>query len=92
MASAHPICLTIWIFIWALYEAKYLDQIFSQTFFFIEGHYLAQIKFQIAKQIGFVHATLMIYLLTIATQTLDKLLIPTYVYLHCDLSAAGKCF
>ena len=31
----------------SLYEAKYLGQIFSQTFCFIEGQYLAQIKFQI---------------------------------------------
>ena len=31
----------------SLYEAKYLGQIFSQTFCFIEGKYLAQIKFQI---------------------------------------------
>ena len=30
-----------------LYEAKYLGQIFSQTFYFIGGQYLAQIKFQI---------------------------------------------
>ena len=30
-----------------LYEAKYLGQIFSQTFCFKEGQYLAQIKFQI---------------------------------------------
>ena len=30
-----------------LYEAKYLGQIFSQTFCFIEGQFLAQIKFQI---------------------------------------------
>ena len=31
----------------SLYEAKYLGQIFSQTFCFIEGIYLAQTKFQI---------------------------------------------
>ena len=31
----------------SLYEAKYLGQIFSQTFYFIEGQYLTQIKFQI---------------------------------------------
>ena len=29
----------------SLYEAKYFGQIFSQTFCFIEGQYLAQIKF-----------------------------------------------
>ena len=39
-----------------LYEAKYLDQIFSQTFCFVEGQQLAQIKFQIVKQIGCVDA------------------------------------
>ena len=31
----------------SLYEAKYLGQIFSQTFCFIEGLYLTQIKLQI---------------------------------------------
>ena len=31
----------------SLYEAKYLGQIFSQFFCFIEGQYLAQIKLQI---------------------------------------------
>ena len=31
----------------SLYEAKYLGQIFSQTFCFIEGQYLAQMKYQI---------------------------------------------
>ena len=41
-----------------LYEAKYLAQIFSQTFCFKEGQYLAQIKFQIAEQIGCVDAAL----------------------------------
>ena len=42
----------------SLYEAKYLGQIFSQTFCFIEGQYLAQIKIQIFKQIGCVDAAL----------------------------------
>ena len=31
----------------SLYEAKYLGQMFSQTFCFTEGQYLAQIKLQI---------------------------------------------
>ena len=31
----------------SLYEAKYFDQIFPQTFRFIDGQYLAQIKLQI---------------------------------------------
>ena len=42
----------------SLYEAKYLGQIFSQTFCFIEGQYLAQIKFQIVKEIECVDAAL----------------------------------
>ena len=41
-----------------LYGANYLGQIFSKTFCFIEGQYLTQIKFQIAKQIGCVDAAL----------------------------------
>ena len=41
-----------------VYEAKYLGQIFSQTFCFVEGQYLAQIKFQIVEQIGCVDAAL----------------------------------
>ena len=32
-----------------LYKAKYLCQIISQTFCFLEGQYLAQIKLQIVK-------------------------------------------
>ena len=42
----------------SLYEAKYLGQVFSQTFCFIEGQYLAQIKFQVVQQIGCVDAAL----------------------------------
>ena len=42
----------------SLYEAKYLGQIFSQTFCFREGQFLAQIKLQIFKQIGCVDAAL----------------------------------
>ena len=43
----------------SLYEAKYLCLIiFSQTFCFIKGQYLAQIKIQIFKQIGCVDAAL----------------------------------
>ena len=36
----------------------FTDQLFSQTFCFIDGQYLAQIKFQIGKQIGCVDAAL----------------------------------
>ena len=41
-----------------LYEAKYLGQIFSETFCFIEGQYLPQIKLKISKQIGCVDPAL----------------------------------
>ena len=40
----------------SLYEAKYLGQIFSQTFCSIERQYLAQIKFQVVRVIGCVDA------------------------------------
>ena len=35
-----------------VYEAKYLGQILSQSFCLIEGQYLAQINFQIGKELG----------------------------------------
>ena len=58
-ASTHPVCLTIRNFYWAKYRPSMnLGQIFSQIFSFIKGQYLAQIKFQIVKQIGYVDALL----------------------------------
>ena len=44
--------------IMSLYEAKYLCQIFSQTFCFIEEQYLAQLRLQIFEHIRCVDAGL----------------------------------
>ena len=40
----------------SLYEAKILGKYLTQTFSFIKEQYLAQIKFQIGRQIGYVDA------------------------------------
>ena len=42
----------------SLNEVKYLGQIFSQPFCFIEGQYLAQVKYKIIKQMGCVDTAL----------------------------------
>ena len=42
----------------SLYEAKSLEKYLAQILSFIKGQYLAQIKFQIVKQVGCVDAAL----------------------------------